>query len=124
MTRVGTPVEEAHRKSVGATIAVIAAFLQGKLGQRLVAYMTDVTDPKLVGRWARGEHVPRADSEGALRAAYQVFKLLESRENEHVIRAWFIGMNPQLDGEAPASVIREGRLREAWTAARAYLAGG
>src|SRR5439155_6216028 len=28
MTRVGTPIEEAHRKSVGATVADIAAFLQ------------------------------------------------------------------------------------------------
>jgi hypothetical protein len=45
-------------------------------------------------------------------------------DSPHVARAWFIGMNPQLDDEAPADVIREGRLREALVAAQAFVSGG
>jgi hypothetical protein len=33
-------------------------------------------------------------------------------------------MNPQLDDEAPAEVIREGRYKDALIAAKAYVAGG
>jgi hypothetical protein len=33
-------------------------------------------------------------------------------------------MNPQLDDEAPADVIREGRLREALVAAQSFVSGG
>ena len=124
MTRTVSPVDEAHRASVGASIADIAGFLQEALGQKLVAYMTNISDPKLVGQWARGEHVPRSEAHSALRAAYQIVKLLGAHDSAHIVRAWLIGMNPQLDGEAPASAIREGRSREAWVAAKAYVTGG
>ena len=124
MPRASVPVDEAHRKSVGASIADIARFLQQSLGTKLVAYMTGAADPGLVGRWARGENVPRSNSESALRATYQVFKLLEKGDSAHIVRAWFIGMNPQLDGETPAEAVRSRQYREVWTAARAYAAGG
>ena len=41
-----------------------------------------------------------------------------------MIRAWFIGMNPQLDDESPAEVIREGRVKDALTAAKTFVSGG
>jgi len=39
-----------------------------------------------------------------------------SDEGTHVIPAWFIGMNPQLDDDSPAEPIREGKAqgRECW----------
>jgi hypothetical protein len=121
---IDAPVDKAHRQSVGAGIADIARFLQDLLGQRLVADMTGSKNPKLVGSWARGQHLPRAHAESALRAAYQVAQLILQHDSEHVARAWFIGMNPQLDGESPATAIKEGRTREVWIAAKAYVAGG
>lgn len=72
----------------------------------------------------RGEREPRSDAEQRLRVAYQVFHLLQSRESQHTVRAWFVGLNPQLDDEAPADAIRAGRLRDVWVAAKSYLAGG
>jgi hypothetical protein len=33
-------------------------------------------------------------------------------------------MNPQLDDDSPAEVIRDGRLKEALAAAKAFVAGG
>ena len=90
----------------------------------MVAYMTSVRDPKGVGQWARGTQVPRLEAERRLRATYQVLQLLLTVDSPHVARAWLIGMNPQLDDEAPADVIREGRLREALVAAQACVSGG
>lgn len=102
----------------------VARYLQEALGQRLVAYMADVSDSKRVGRWAQGTQSPRDEAERRLRAAFQIFHLLLAEESPHVIRAWFIGMNPQLDDDSPADAIRSGRLKEALGAARAFVAGG
>jgi hypothetical protein len=118
---VKTPVDEAYKKSVGADLTDIARFLQDNLGQKLVAYLTNLSDEKQVGRWSRGEHRPRPESEAALRAAYLVFQMLAEKESAHIARAWFIGMNPQLDGESPASVIRQTNYRKVWLAAKKYL---
>lgn len=124
MTDVRARTRDAHRKSVEFEISDVARFLQETLGQKLVAYMTNVSDAKTVGKWAKGENVPRAEVQNQLRAAFQVFHLLQSEENPHTVRAWFVGMNPQLDDESPADAIREGKLKDVVVAARAYLAGG
>lgn len=112
---------EAHRKSVESPSAEMAAHLEDALGRKLVAYITGVSDPKAVGRWANGERSPSAENEKRLQAAYYIFWLLARGEGPHTIRAWFAGMNPLLDDEAPATVIREGQLREALAAAKAFV---
>jgi len=115
---------QAHRSTVEASTADIAAFLQDALGQRLVAFMVGVEDPKTVGRWAKGQ-VPRdSDVERRLREAHQIFRLLLEKESPYTVRAWFVGLNPQLNDEAPATVIRAGNARDVLVAARAFLAGG
>jgi hypothetical protein len=53
-----------------------------------------------------------------------VFQLLQEEESAHTIRAWFIGMNPQLNDKAPAMAIREGKTRDALVAAKSFVAGG
>jgi hypothetical protein len=109
---------------VSVEIKDVARYLQEALGQKLVAYMADVSDPKRVGRWAQGAQAPRDEAERRLRAAFQIFHLLFAEESAHVVRAWFIGMNPQLDDDSPAEAIREGRLKEALAAAKAFVTGG
>lgn len=115
---------EAHERAVTFEIKDVARYLQEALGQKLVAYMADVRDPKRVGRWAQGAQAPREDAERRLRAAFQIFHLLLAEDAPHVIRAWFIGMNPQLDDDSPAEAIHDGRLKETLAAARAFIAGG
>jgi hypothetical protein len=119
-----TPTTEAHQKAVAFEIDDIARYLQETLGQRLVAFMAGVADPKRVGHWARGAQAPRDQAERRLRAAFQIFHLLLAEDSAHVVRAWFIGMNPQLDDDSPAEAIREGRLKEALSAAKAFISGG
>jgi hypothetical protein len=122
--RVEARSAEAHRKTVSSEIDDIAAFLQEMLGRNLVAYLSNVADPKMVTRWARAENQPRPESEKRLRAAFQVIQLLLSADSSHVARAWFIGMNPQLEDDAPAQAIRDGRFKDVLIAAKAYVAGG
>lgn len=119
-----TPTSEAHEKAVSFEIKDIARYLQEALGQKLVAYIAGVNDPKRVGRWAQGTQNPRDEAERRLRAAFQIFHLLLAEESVHVVRAWFIGMNPQLDDDPPAEAIRAGRLKEALAAAKAFVSGG
>lgn len=125
MAVVGNQSTASHRRSVVASTADIAGFLQDALGQKLVAFMVGVSDPKTVGRWASGARTPRGSSvEQRLRAAHQVFGLLATAEAPDTVRAWFVGLNPQLDDESPAQAIREDRAKEVLIAARAFLAGG
>ena len=65
-----------------------------------------------------------AAQEQRLRATFQFFHLLQQEDSSHVVRAWLIGMNPQLEMEAPANMLHDGRLREVLLAADAYLGGG
>ena len=67
---------------------------------------------------------PWAESEARLRTAFQVFHLLQNEESPHTVRAWMIGMNPQLDDVSPAEAIHEGKLKDVWVAAKAYVSGG
>lgn len=120
-----TPSTDTHRTAVASSIADIAAFLQDALGQKLVAFMVEVEDPKTVGRWVSGKRLPKdLDVERRLRDAHQIFRLLLTKESPHTVRAWFVGLNPQLGDESPATAIREGRTRDVLVAAKAFLAGG
>src|SRR5436190_23518590 len=119
------PATETHRRTVESSVGDMAAFLQDALGQKLVAFMVRVDDPKTIGRWASEKHLPRdIDVERRLRDTYQVFRLLLTKESPYTVRAWFVGLNPQLNDESPATAIREGRSRAVFVAARAFLAGG
>lgn len=115
---------EAHRKAVESSTADVAAFLQDALGQKLVAYMAAVSDHKAVGAWANDARTPRPETQRRLRDAQYIFRLLVTKESPYTVRAWFVGLNPQLDDESPATAIREGRTRDAVVAAKAFLAGG
>jgi len=116
--------EAAHRTSVSYEVHDVASILKEHLGVKLTAYVAGVQDTKAVAAWSRGTRKPQPDAEGRLRAALQVFVLLQSEENAHTARAWLIGMNPQLGDEAPAHALREGRLKDVLAAAKAYIAGG
>lgn len=124
MSKLRDASAEVHRTTVESSVADIAAFLQDALGQKLVAHIVGVQDPKTIGRWAKGRLPQDPSAEGKLRGAYQVFRLLLTQESPHTVRAWFVGLNPQLDDESPATAIAEGRTRDVMVACKAFLAGG
>jgi hypothetical protein len=124
MPDLGLASREAHRQTTESSVEQITVFLEEVLGRKLVAQLANVRDPKAVSRWAGGERSPRPAAEERLRVAYQVFRLLLAEESKYTIRAWFIGLNPQLNDESPTMVIRAGRFQEVMVAARAYVSGG
>jgi hypothetical protein len=123
MTKLRADPHEAHRSAVESSIPDVVRYLQEVLGQKLVAYIAGVSDARTVARWAAAERSPRGEPEQRLRCAYQIFQLLLAEESPHTIRAWFLGLNPQLDDQSPAQCIREGSFRDVLVAAKAFLAG-
>ncbi len=118
-------LEQAHRQAVTTPMSDVVSFLQDLLGRRLVAYVAGVKDAKTVSRWASGEvESVRQESEARVRTAYEVAQLLVRFDSPRIVKAWFIGLNPQLDDIPPAEAIREGKLKEVKAAARAFVAGG
>jgi hypothetical protein len=112
----------AHALATRLATPAVAEYLQGVLGQRLTAVIAGVSDAKAVGQWAKGGRTPHPEAERRLRDAYQVTQLLMQREAADTVRAWFRGMNPHLDDEAPAIVIATEPSR-VLQAARAFLGG-
>lgn len=101
----------------------VARYLADVLGYELVAYITG-KNVKTVRRWADGATSPRLSSEKLLHAAAYVFQTILESDSDHVARAWFIGLNPQLDDVAPADVLRDGGVKAVVTAAKAFVSGG
>lgn len=101
----------------------IVNFLLEGLGRQLLALTLDVS-VRTLDRWAAGENAPQLEHEMRLRHAYQVFQLVQTVEAPATVRAWFMGMNPQLDDASPAEAISEDRSRDVLAAARAFVNGG
>ncbi len=116
---------QVRKQAVRASIQEAASTLSQVLTGRVAAYVVDVKDVKTVQRWANGAVAGiRPDSENRLRAAYEIVTLLLRFDAPETVRAWFIGLAPELDDVSPARTIREGRLQEAIGAARAFAANG
>ncbi len=113
----------AHVRAVRSAPAEIATRLQEVLGQDVVAVIVGRSQ-RSVTRWVAGDAVPAAREERLLRDTYQVVELMTEVEGAEVTRAWFIGMNPQLNDDAPSEVIAAGRVRDVLAAARAFLNAG
>jgi hypothetical protein len=111
----------AHLQTTRLSTADIAGALQEVFGQKLTAHLAGLTDTKAIGEYARGDREPRHEVEERLRLAFQVFQVIVDADSDHVARAWFIGLNPQLNDDTPADAIREGRLKDVLAAARAFV---
>src|SRR4051794_25618688 len=115
--------QSSHAGATRASLPEIVREVEAVLGQRLTAVIAGVADAKAVGKWARGERSPRADAEQRLRDTYYVTTLLLQMETPSTVRAWFSGMNPELDDRAPALMLSEDPAR-VLQAARTFLAHG
>lgn len=119
-------MHQTHRQATSAPVSEIAGVLQELLSRRLTAYIAGVGNGKTVSRWANGEVAEIRDhrTEQRLRTAYEIIQLLMRYDSAQTVKAWFIGLNPQLGDVSPAEAIREGQLKESLAAARAFTVGG
>jgi hypothetical protein len=112
-----------EREAVTADFAVVAGWLQDQLGQQLTAYLAGLRDPKVVGKWRKG-NASRPAAEFRCRTAYSAARMLVDAYGANTARAWFLGSNSRLDDEAPAWLLRHadepGDVRFLVPAARAF----
>lgn len=128
-TLIKIPLEqirkEAHENSTKLPIHEVSAFLEGLLGQRLTAHLVNVSNHRLVGKWSKGHQEPgSADIQDRLRPIYQIAFLLSKYEAPYTVRAWFIGMNPDLNDKMPAELIQKKNFAPVLQAAITYISSG
>lgn len=104
---------EAYNESIRQAVPAIVDDLRRRLGAKLVAYISHVTETRAVREWADGHRAPSPNTERCLRLAYQVTVLIDRSEGEGVAATWFQGMNPQLGDRSPARVLHDDRSDEA-----------
>lgn len=110
----------AHRATVSESVSSVVGFLVDLLGSQLIARLAGV-DPSSVSRWKTGVSEPQLEIEQRLRGAHQVAHLLLTVDSDSTVRAWFIGMNPQLADETPLDVIAAGKTKVVLSAARTFI---
>ncbi|TFC48769.1 hypothetical protein E3T37_09120 [Cryobacterium sp. TMT2-10] len=122
------PGHRAYADSVRLDTGGIVTGLREILGARLVAYLGRVSNTRSVREWAEGSRAPGADVVQRLRTSYYVAGILIECESAKTIQAWFQGMNPELDDQSPAALLRGGPLDEIGpkviSAARSFAAHG
>jgi hypothetical protein len=127
-TSSGRPDYAAHQQAVRATFPQVASMLRDLLGARLCAYLGSVNETRAVHEWADGTRKPSAATQRRLRLALQVALAIAEADGPDVARAWFWGLNPQLEDNSPARLVREGDPDEVGPAViaaeRAFLVGG
>lgn len=115
--------ERAHTRAVQSDVTDVVKLLSDTLSKPLVAVIVG-RDTKTVGRWAANTNRPGERDEALLRNTLQVVELLTGVDSPSTARAWFMGMNPQLNDDSPTEAIAAGRIREVLAAARAYVNAG
>lgn len=118
MLTIDEEIEQARSVARTASTASIATTLRGALGDKLLAYVVD-SDPSTIADWTAGA-VPTEDREIGLRRAFEIYMILQPRDDDATIRLWMVGMNPMLDDRAPAELMAGGDFRSARVAARSF----
>ncbi|MBD8728980.1 hypothetical protein IFT45_13710 [Frigoribacterium sp. CFBP 13707] len=123
-----TPGLPAYETAMRSSTAELVTALRELLGAKLVAYVGSVGETRAVRQWAEGQRHPSAAVERRLRLTFQVAGLLAERDDARVIQSWFQGMNPQLEDDSPARMLRDDDLDIAGprvlAAARSFAAVG
>ncbi|MGH2386946.1 MAG: XRE family transcriptional regulator [Chloroflexota bacterium] len=118
-------IGQVHEQALHTSAREAARIVLDVLGGALAAYVLGVKDRKTVQRWAAGSIIAiRPEHEATLRGVHEIIVLLSRFEGPETVRAWFLGMAPELNDTAPARAVHDGRLPQAMNAARAFIAHG
>lgn len=95
------------------TVPELVAALRKLLGAKLVAYIGKVRSTQVVGQWADGTRSVEDESDiERFRIAYLAARLITARDEPQVAQTWFQGLNPILDDQPPALLLREGEVTD------------
>ena len=113
----------AHGRSVISDQNDTLRTLVAALGKHVVAAVFN-KDVRTIEHWLKSDLATAAlkvEDERRLRDTFHVFSLIEEVDDADVARAWFLGMDPQLDDESPIEQLAAGNARAVLAAARAYV---
>lgn len=128
LAHAARPDLEAYDHAARVEFPVVVKELCDILGPKLVAYIAEVREVRAVRQWSSDEREARPPIPERLRFALQVALLISHHDSPGVARAWFQGLNPQLDDRSAARLLRSGDLDDVGplilSAARAFVSGG
>ncbi len=120
--KVSELIDQSHRRATITPVNEVASYLQKLLSRSVTAYIAGVKEGRTVTRWASNEISDiRYESEQRLRTAYEIAQLISEYYSPQAARAWFMGYNSRLGEITPADAVHEGKLREALSAAQAFV---
>ena len=109
--------DDDHLEIARERIDRLTEWLEVSLGTKLTAYAA-ATSPGDIGRIAHGEVAPPPQEEERLRNLYAVASYVAARDGAGSAYAWLTEPNSELDGRAPAELLRDGERPESvWLAA-------
>lgn len=119
----------AYNDAARMTQAELVSALRTLLGSKLVAYLGKVKETRAVRQWAEGTRTINNETDvERLRIAYRVVRLITERDTPAVAQTWLQGLNPILEDQPPALLLREGELNDVGprvlAAARQFAAVG
>ncbi len=101
------PGLRAYEDSIMLPFSELVSHLRDILGVRLVAYIGGVKSARQVTTWADAAGEPGEADQTRLRHAFHAASLLRERYDTTTVQSWFKGINPTLNDEAPAQLLRE-----------------
>lgn len=96
------------------TVPQAAAYLKVHLGPALTAYLAGFSDEEAVASCAAGELHPENTAASRLILGYEATEILVRIYDDETAQSWFVGMNPHLDEDSPAWVLRHGSREPDW----------
>jgi hypothetical protein len=97
------------KRSRTGKIQEAVQYLRTQLGAGTTAYLSGEDDAQIVDLWIEGRVQPDKLRWKRLLSAYAATRCLVDAYDDHTARSWFLGMNPTLDDQAPARVLRNSR---------------
>lgn len=92
----------------------MASYLQEKIGQNILAYLSGKHHPKTVNKWINKGANPSSVVKSRIREAYIATEIIMDAYDKEAVRMWFFGTNALLNGEAPAYVLCHGENPDDW----------
>jgi uncharacterized protein (DUF2384 family) len=99
--------EQLDHDAATLSIADLADYLQGALGQRVAAHLVGSRDAKQIGRYRKPDGpMPNQATDLRLREGYKVVRMIVESFDDTTARAWLFGTNTRLDDAAPIDLLR------------------
>lgn len=104
--------ENIEKKAKEYDVKEISASLKNQLGARMATYISGRSDARVLDLWISGKEKPNSVEELRLRYGYWAMALIVSEYGVETAISAFMGMNPYLGDEAPASWLRDHEKEE------------